>query len=150
MELPLSLKSSTSTISAISSGGERFRTLCTVLSSDDHPSLWNGIITLVLGSFSRYSLLLQLERGMNTVISLSSTHGTLLLLQQLKGKLLCELQRNEYETFSLYYPRGISILWQTLVSSCPLANLSVDLGAGRRVRKVIYCTVNTHIHTFHL
>lgn len=58
---PLSLKSSTSTISATSSGGERFRTLCTVLSREDQPSLWNGIITLVLGSFSRYSLFLQLD-----------------------------------------------------------------------------------------
>lgn len=59
--LPLSLKSSTSTISATSSGGERFRTLCTVRSREDHPSLWNGIITLVFGSFSKYSLFLQLD-----------------------------------------------------------------------------------------
>lgn len=61
MIIPLSLKSSTSTISAISSGGERLRTLCTVRRREDHPSLWNGIITLVFGSFSRYSLFLQLD-----------------------------------------------------------------------------------------
>lgn len=59
--LPRSLKSSTSTISAISSGGERFSTLWTVRRREDQPSLWKGMMMLVLGRVSRYRLLLQLE-----------------------------------------------------------------------------------------
>ena len=51
--LPRSLKSSTSTISAISSGGERFSTLWTVRRREDQPSLWKGMMMLVLGSVSR-------------------------------------------------------------------------------------------------
>ena len=51
--LPRSLKSSTSTISAISSGGERFSTLWTVRRREDQPSLWKGMMMLVLGRVSR-------------------------------------------------------------------------------------------------
>lgn len=74
--LPLSLKSSTSTTSATSSGGERFRTLCTVRSREDQPSLWNGMITLVFGSFSRYSLFLQLgtDRASQKVLPEHTRH----------------------------------------------------------------------------
>lgn len=60
--LPLSLKSSTRMISAIRLSGVRLIILCIVRKREVQPSLWNGIITLVFGSFSRYTLCLQLER----------------------------------------------------------------------------------------
>lgn len=61
LSLPLSLKSSTSMTSVMSCGGERLSTLWTVLSRDDQPSLWKGMMILVLGSFSAYSFCLQLD-----------------------------------------------------------------------------------------
>lgn len=49
-------------ISAIRLSGVRLIILCIVRKREVQPSLWNGIIMLVFGSFSRYTLCLQLER----------------------------------------------------------------------------------------
>lgn len=56
VNLPYSLKSSTRIISARRCGGERLRTLCTVLSNTDNASLWKQTITLVVGSLVGYVL----------------------------------------------------------------------------------------------
>lgn len=47
--IPLSEKSSTRRISSKNFDGVLFITLCTVLINTDQPSLWNTIMTLVLG-----------------------------------------------------------------------------------------------------
>lgn len=58
--LPLSLKSSTRMISSMRLSGVRLIILCMVRRREVQPSLWNGIMMLVFGSFSRYILCLQL------------------------------------------------------------------------------------------
>lgn len=67
--LPLSLKSSTRMISAIRLSGVRLMMLWMVRRSDVQPSLWNGMMMLVLGSVSKYTLCLQLQRQGNNRIS---------------------------------------------------------------------------------
>lgn len=59
--LPLSLKSSMRIISSSRRGGVLFITLCTVLNNVDQASLWKQIITLLLGKWMGYFLLLHLK-----------------------------------------------------------------------------------------
>lgn len=59
---PLSLASSTSTISSSSCLGDLSMTLWTVRSSVVHASLWNTITTLVRGRSSGYNFVLHLKK----------------------------------------------------------------------------------------
>lgn len=79
--VPLSLKSSTRMISAMSCGGERLRTLWTVRSRDDQPSLWKGMMMLVVGRSSAYSFVLQLHTHTHTQLQLHAlpSFGTIFI-----------------------------------------------------------------------
>lgn len=68
--LPLSLKSSTRMISAIRLSGVRLMMLWIVRKSEVQPSLWNGMMMLVFGSVSKYTLCLQLQRQWNNCITI--------------------------------------------------------------------------------
>ena len=59
---PLSLKSSTITISWSMCGGDLFMTLWTVRSNVDQPSLWKTMITLALGRLCGYLRSLHLKK----------------------------------------------------------------------------------------
>lgn len=47
-----------------------------VLSREDQPSLWNGMIILVFGRFSRYSFCLQLQKRKNERVRLRQANTT--------------------------------------------------------------------------
>lgn len=75
MSLPLSLASSTRTISSSSVCGERSITEWTVRSSVVHASLWNTITTLVRGRLSGYNLFLHLKRVIKNMEKIIKLHA---------------------------------------------------------------------------